>query len=174
MQSPARIAGLTGFQLALALLLAAWLALSLVLNLPGHLSTDSLIQLAEGRARVYESYNPPFISLVFGQLTAAAGGPWLLVLLSCLMLAVSLWRLLAWLPAPRRVALVGIACLLGSPVFLVYPSTVWKDVWFAHLTLLAFALVPRPTESGRLWKQGAALLLLAVVTRGRGADVPDG
>lgn len=171
MKPPSRTTGLTGFQLALAALLCIWLTLSLLLNLPGHLSTDSLIQIAEGRARIYESYNPPFISLVFGQLTAVAGGPWLLVLLSCLMMAFSLWRLLASITAPRRTVLVGVACLMASPVFLVYPSTVWKDVWFAHLTLLAFALIPRPTESGRLWKQGMALLLLAAAMSSRQTGV---
>lgn len=162
---------MSGFQLALAALLGIWLALSLMLNLPGHLSTDSLVQIAEGRSRNYESYNPPFISLIFGQLTAAAGGPWLLVLLSCLMLAFSLWRLLAWLPAPRRTAVAGVACLLGSPILLIYPGIVWKDVWFAHLTLLAFALIPRPSESGRLWKQGLSLLLLAAAMSSRQTGV---
>lgn len=143
----------------LAVLLFLWVGTSLVLNLPGHLSTDSLVQVVEGRTLVFESYNPRFISMVFGKVVEFTDGTGFLVLASEFMLAGSLWLMLAGVPAPRRVGLVLLFVLLASPVFLIYPATVWKDVWFAHLALFGFALTG-VRQGERRWGLEALTLLV--------------
>ena len=126
---------------ALAVLLAVWTAAVWFLNRPGHLTIDSLVQIAEGRSGVFESYNPLFISVVFGRLTALTGDTGPLVFVAAAAFALAAWLLLSRIARPRLTGLLGCAVLLFLPILLIYPGIVWKDVWFAHSALLGFALV---------------------------------
>ena len=149
---------------ALGLVLIAWLGVVLGVNLPGHLSVDSLTQIAEGRTGVFESWNPLFISLIFGMLVAWTGGTEIIVVMSSLLLYGSLKTLLK---APDLWGLLGllvVALLLSGPVLLVYPGIVWKDVWFAHLTMAAFAMIALRFTGWPWWTEAIALLLLAAAT----------
>lgn len=127
----------------LDLLLLVWLGCMLLLNLPGHLSLDSLVQIAEGQRGVFESWNPVFISIVFGQLTAWARNPGILVLISAITLILSVRAIVHSAGPVTRVAAAVVGVLLFMPVLLIYPAIVWKDVWFAHACLAAFALMCR-------------------------------
>ena len=126
---------------ALAVLLSVWTAAVWFLNRPGHLTIDSLVQIAEGRSGVFESYNPLFISVVFGRLTALTGGTASLVFIAAAAFALAAWLLLSRIARPRLPGLLGCAVLLFLPILLIYPGIVWKDVWFAHSALLGFGLI---------------------------------
>ena len=128
--------------------LLVWFGAVQVLNGPGHLSVDSLIQIFEGDSGVMTSYHPIFITVLFGKL-AAFGGPRLLVVCSSLMLFVGLLVLLPGIERPRFVGVALLACALAGPILLIYPGIVWKDVWFAHFALLGFAVIALRRSGGR-------------------------
>lgn len=155
----------------LDLLLLVWLGCMLLLNLPGHLSLDSLVQIAEGQRGVFESWNPVFISIVFGQLSAWAGNPGILVLISAITLILSVRTIVHSVAPVTRLAAVVVAVLLFMPVLLIYPAIVWKDVWFAHACLAAFALMcrirPDASMAQSLLTRLAVLSLLAFATLSR-------
>ena len=155
---------LRGYRAALILLVWVWSAIVLAANLPGHLTSDSLIQIIEGRAGLVESFNPLFGSWVFGGLTEWTGGTEIHVLLLTLLLAGAVVALLWRLPGSFWGALAGLATaavLLFSPILLTYPGIIWKDVWFAHCCLLAFGLIALRQGGAGWWAEVAALALLA-------------
>ncbi len=121
--------------------LLAWMGSFLILNYPGHLSLDSLVQIAEGRSGNFESWNPPFISIVFGQLTEVGSSTGLLILVSAIFLLLSLRAVMLSTGELRTAAVLALLAMLCGPVLLIYPAIVWKDVWFAHAALAGFALM---------------------------------
>ncbi len=153
-------------------------ALTLALNLPGHLSFDSIVQLAEGREGVYGGVHPPVMSWLLGIADAARPGAALFVVFDTILIAGALiafvlWgRQTSWLAAPLGAAFVVV------PQLLIYPAIVWKDVLFAGAAIAGFACMAhaatvwtnRPSRYALL---AAALLLLtlAALTRQNGATV---
>src|SRR6185312_3892542 len=121
-----------------ALLLALWLGV-IALNWPGHFSTDSVIQLLEGRTGHYETWHPPVMSLLLGLADAVTPGAGLFaafdatLLFGSLLLLVRVRDQVSWWAIP-----VLAACAL-TPQFLLYPGLVWKDVLFAHASVAGFA-----------------------------------
>ncbi len=142
-------------------------AIGLSLGLPGHLSTDSIVQLYEGRTLQRLSFNPPLMSVLLGALDRLGDAPAAFVLLSQAMLTASTWLVLetarhgGW-----RLALA--APLLLNPVVLIHVGIVWKDVLLGHAAVLLFLLIARawrtPASAGRAWS--ALVLLLATVVVG--------
>ena len=157
----------TAFSRGLQLLLWLWFGTVLSLNQPGHLTADSLIQIAEGRTGYVDSWNPLFSSWVFGNLVQLTDGTEVIVLLSTLMLTAAIWLLVS--PGRRGALWVLLPCaaLLFTPLLLVHPGIVWKDVWFAHSAALAFGLIMWRAGGGPWWVEGPALLLLAVALLSR-------
>lgn len=155
------------FGRGLLLLLWLWFGTVLSLNQPGHLTADSLIQIAEGRTGYVDSWNPLFSSWVFGNLVHFTDGTEVIVLLSTLMLTGAIWLLVS--PARRGPlwALLPCAALLFTPLLLVHPGIVWKDVWFAHSAALAFGLIMWRAAGASAWWEAPALLLLAVALLSR-------
>ena len=150
---------------ALAVLLA-WFAAVLVLNGAGHLSIDSLIQLIDGESGVMTSFNPVFITVLFGKL-AALGGTRLLVVCSSFMLLVALFAFLYGVERPRSAGVALLACALAGPIMLIYPAIVWKDVWFAHFALLGFAVIALRQSLPRAFVEAASLVLFAAAMLSR-------
>ncbi|HEY4123421.1 MAG TPA: hypothetical protein VGM36_02340 [Rhizomicrobium sp.] len=160
-----------------ALLIALWLAM-LALNWPGHLSTDSVIQLLEGRTGHYETWHPPVMSWLLGLSDAASGGAGLFaafnitLLYAALLLIVHARTRISWLALP-----ILLLCAL-TPQFLVYQGIVWKDVLFTDATIAGFACM---AFAAARWQQrslrfsfiaiAAILLSLAALTRQNGIVV---
>lgn len=156
-----------GFRTGLQLLLWVWFGTVLALNIPGHLTTDSLIQIAEGRTGYVDSWNPIFSSWVFGTLAELTGGTEVIVLVSTLMVAAAMGMLVG---AARRGGwwvLLPCCALLFTPILLVHPGIVWKDVWFAHSAALAFGLIMWRVQGHAWWWELPALLLVAVALLSR-------
>jgi len=157
-----------------ALLLVLWLAV-VALNWPGHFSTDSLIQLLEGRTGHYETWHPPVMSWLLGIADWVLSGGGLFaafdaaLLFGSLLLLVRLRAHARWLAVP--VLLAGAL----TPQFLLYPGLVWKDVLFAHASVagfscLAFAAARWERRNLRAVFSALALVLLslAALTRQNG------
>lgn len=160
--------------------LALGLVLSLASALPGHLSTDSVIQLSEGRRLAFDSFNPPVMSFLLGVLDRVLPGTALYVTANVVLLYASLAGLLflrrrtSWAVVPVLVAVVL------SPQVVVLQGVVWKDVLFANAALaatVALALSVRhhaaaPTRPRWLWLGASAgLLALAALARQNGLVV---
>ena len=155
-----------GARIAYVLALVAGWAAMLAVDLPGHLTLDSLYELYEGRFRVRQSWAPSFYAWVLGVFDKLAPGTGLYVAVSGLLLTGALASFV-WLRG-RASGWGAVAAVLmaASPLVLIYQGIVWKDVLFANAAIagmvaLAWALQrPHPP-----WRRGlllaAALLLLA-------------
>ncbi|MBN9426064.1 MAG: hypothetical protein J0H09_06110 [Burkholderiales bacterium] len=153
-----------------AALLLAQAAIALWLGLPGHLSTDSIIQLYEGRTLQRLSFNPPLMSMLLGAFDRLGNAPIAFVLLSQVLLTAASWLVLqesrrggqrgGW-----RLALAAL-CLL-NPVVLIHVGIVWKDVLLGHAVVLLYLLIARAwrrrTRVGWAWSAAIALLLTIVL-----------
>ena len=73
-------AALSANTLATAFILVAGFGFCLAVNLPGHLSYDSVIQLVEARTAAYAGWHPPFMSWLLGVTDALAPGTSLFVI----------------------------------------------------------------------------------------------
>jgi hypothetical protein len=165
-------------RIAVAAIVVGGAAVSLWLNLPGHLSYDSVVQLAEGRVGIYTGQHPLVMSWLLGLADRLAPGAALFVAFDTLMIFgallafVLMARRASWLAAPLAAVCV---CL---PQLAVYPGIVWKDVLFAGASAAGFACL---AWAAALWARagvryallaaGLALLMLAALSRQNGAVV---
>src|SRR5260221_14285998 len=67
--------------LVAAAIMLAGAAASLAMNLPGHLSYDSILQLAQGRDGLYNTWHPPVMAWLLGVTDRIARGTVLFVVL---------------------------------------------------------------------------------------------
>jgi hypothetical protein len=159
----------------LAAVILIGLGLVLVVNLPGHLSYDSVVQLWEGRRGVYLNWHPPVMSWMLGVADWVVPGTGLFVTLDAVLLYGSLLALMPLRPRPSWVA-TSVACLcIATPQFLLYPGIVWKDVLFAGASVASFVLMAHAAANWdhREWRLGvlaatAVLVALAALTRQNG------
>lgn len=119
-------------------LLVAGYLLILGLNLPGHLSTDSIVSLWEGRTGVRQVWGPPMYSAILGFFDRIIPGSSLYVAVSVLLLFGSWAGLRTLRPRTAWAGPVVLTLVLLLPGLLAYQATVWKDVLFANLTVTAF------------------------------------
>lgn len=144
---------------------ALWLALlagylmMLRLNLPGHLSVDSVLALHEGRFGVRTTWNPAIFGWLLGRADSVWRGAGLAVVVSGAVLF-GAWAAMARL---RRGAswLAPIVALgvIALPQVVIYPGIVWKDVWFAEAGIAGFVALAFALRSQRV---AARLPLLAL------------
>lgn len=161
---------------AFGLILIAGYLMVLAIGLPGHLQTDSIVQLLEGRSGIYASFNPRIMSWLLGRFDAVLAGTALFVTVSAGLIygsLLSLGRLrgrVSWWAVPVA------AALAASPLLLIYQGSVLKDVAFANLAVagfvaLAFAAKWRDEPSRAVVPLTAAFVALAIaaLTRQNGA-----
>ncbi|MBX3482736.1 hypothetical protein [Phenylobacterium sp.] len=145
------------------LVLVAGYLLMLRLNLPGHLSVDSVLALHEGRFGVRTTWNPAIFGWLLGALDRITPGTALVVALSGGLLFGG-WLLLS-LSRPRTAWLAPLVALglIALPQALIYPAIVWKDVLFADCAIAGFALLAFGVRKGGTpWiSLGLAALLFA-------------
>ena len=124
-------------RLALALLCLG-AAVSLAVNLPGHMSYDSVLQLSQGRSGVYNNWHPPVMAWLLGLFDAIVRGTGLFVLFDTLLLYGALALLVLAQPRTRWWAAIPLLLWSMIPDGLIYPGIVWKDVLFAATALAGF------------------------------------
>ncbi len=133
---------------ALGAVLLTGYVLMLALNLPGHLSYDSLAQLHEGRMKVRETWGPALYAWILGAFDSVSPGTGLYVAASGFLVTGSL---LSFRQLRRHVswaAVVLAALMVLTPTLLIYQGVVWKDVLFANLALAGFACL---AQAARVW-----------------------
>lgn len=163
-----------------ALIILIWLV-ALAVNAPGHLSFDSVVQLAEGRSGVFGGFHPPVMSALLGVFDGVLPGTALYLVFASALFYLPLLALVGGDAARRPLnwlAGAALILLLVTPLLLIYQGIVWKDVLFANLALSTFAcLVQAEREERRparlAWLGAAAVLAaLAAATRQNGLVVP--
>jgi hypothetical protein len=145
--------------------LAFGLALVLKLNLPGHMTVDSVLALREGRLQVRDTWNPAIFGWLLGVFDSLWRGPALSVTTGAVLLF-GAWAAMAGL-RPRTSWLAPVVALaaIALPQVAIYPGIVWKDVWFAESAIAGFVLVALALQRsgpGARWALLAAALLFAV------------
>lgn len=149
-----------------------WLVLAvgglamLRLNLPGHLSVDSVLALHEGRFGVRTTWNPAIYGWLLGILDRVVRGTSLVVILSGLCLFGS-WAALAQL-RPRTSWLAPAVALgvIALPQALIYPAIVWKDVLFADAAVAGFVVLATALRRGRVEAGWLALSIVLFAAAG--------
>ena len=151
-------------------------AACLWLNLPGHLSYDSVVQLAEGRTGVYSGEHPPVMSWLLGVADGLTPGAAVFVVLDTLLVYGALLALVLLAPRVSWLATLVVAISACLPQLALYPAIVWKDVLFAGSAAAAFACLawaatawPRVRARYASLAAGAMLLTLASLSRQNGA-----
>ena len=162
-------------RIAALVVLAVGLVVSLAMNLPGHMSYDSVLQLAQGRSGLYNNWHPPVMAWLLGLFDGVVRGTALFVVFDSLLLYGALAILVcaaprtSWFAAP----LLGLWAMI--PDGLIYPGIVWKDVLFAASALGGFAAL---VLAARVWPHrrrrfaaiaaGFVLFALAALSRQNG------
>lgn len=125
------------FVLVVALAFASMLRL----NLPGHLSVDSVMSLYEGRFEERISWQPAIYGWVLGLADRITPGTALAVALNGALLFGSWAALAALRPRVSWLAPLAALGLMALPQAMVYPGIVWKDVLFAGAATAGFVLL---------------------------------
>lgn len=126
--------------LFLAGLLSLFFLFTVAINWPGHYSVDSIIQLTEGMTGYYFSIAPALMSVMLGWITRLFGhGAFIVVVTG--MFYTALWFFISRRRMMRSWGgLLMLAFLCINPIILIYNGIVWKDVVFANIALIGFAL----------------------------------
>lgn len=158
-------------------LVAGWGAM-LALSWPGHLSYDSIVQLADGRAGFYHSWHPPIMAFLLGLGDSLHPGAGLYLVFVSALFAGGLLLLLWTRPRASWAGAAALALLLALPQFVLYQAVVWKDVLFADAAVAGFALLAfceaewrRARLRASLLGGALVLLSLAALTRQNGIVV---
>ena len=122
------------------ILLAALIGM-LLLNMPGHMSVDSVLALHEGRFGLRETWNPAIFGWLLGVLDRIRPGGMLAVVLSGTLLFGSWMALPSLRPRTSWLAPVLALGAVALPQAMIYPGIVWKDVLFAVATLAGFVVL---------------------------------
>lgn len=148
---------------AYGVVMAGAFGLMLRLNLPGHLSVDSVLALHEGRFHARETWNPAIYGWLLGQFDSVHRGTALAVVASGLLLFGGWWAMAALRP---RVSWLAPLVALGAaalPQVIIYPAIVWKDVWFADAAIAGFVVLALALNSSGAVASWAWLALAAVL-----------
>lgn len=159
---------MTARSIAGAILIVGFAAM-LVMNNPGQLSYDSVMQLVDGRTGFYNSWHPPVMAWLLGQFDGLDPGTTLyLVFQSLLLLAAIL--LLLWLKPRGWPSVVLSTAIILTPQWLLYQGEIWKDILFANSAIAAFAALAfyGQTKKTIAVVIAAFLLALAASTRQNG------
>jgi hypothetical protein len=119
------------------LLIAGW-ALMLAMNAPGQLSYDSVTQLADGRAGLYNSWHPPVMAWLLGLFDSLVPGTFLFLLFQSLLVLGAFLALL-WLSPRGWMSVLVAAAIVLTPQWLLYQGEIWKDILFTGAALAGFA-----------------------------------
>ncbi len=153
---------MTPRRIASAILIAGF-ALMLAMNAPGQLSYDSVAQLADARAGLYNSWHPPVMDWLLGLFDRLVPGTLLFLIFQSLLLLVALLALL-WLQPRGWRSVVLAAAIVLTPQWLLFQGEIWKDMLFADAAIAGFAALAFYAQTRRLAGLVLAALLLALAS----------
>jgi len=146
-------------------ILAIGFALFIIYAFPGYMSSDSALQLAEGRAWRFSNHHPPIMAVEWGLFDRIISGPAPMLVVQGTMFLVGLYHLLRRAMSPRAAAWLAIVLLLYPPI-LTTMAVIWKDSQMAAYLVAACAALTSPRRRVRL--AGIALATIAAAMRYNG------
>jgi hypothetical protein len=148
---------------AVVLILALGYAAMLALNLPGHLSYDSVVQLHEGRTHIRDTWAPAIFGVILGFFDQFTPGTALYVAASGALFYGALAAMIPLRPATSWAAVLVVLVLVCSPLVLIYQAIVWKDILFANCALAGCVALARAAKAWPKFFVRWAWLLVALV-----------
>jgi len=150
-----------------------------VVNWPGHLSFDSIVQLSDGRAGRYHTWHPPIMAWMLGLGDRLLKGPGLFMAFDAALLFVSLAALAIGRSRVSWAAPIAALVMVLTPQVLIYQGIVWKDVLYANASVAGFvalylsdaAAQTRRTRVGLIAIAFAALALAALARQNGAVSV---
>ena len=143
-----------------AWLLVAGFVICAAINLPGHLSYDSIVQLNEGRRGFYANWHPPMMSWILGVFDWVWPGTALFTIFDMALFFGSLGAVFYLTPGKGIAATAVLALCLLTPQILLYEGIVWKDVLFANLAVAGFVAL---AVAGERWEHRRLRLSLTAL-----------
>ena len=140
--------------------MAGGLLLVLAVNLPGHLSLDSVVALVEARTGVRQTWAPAVSSWILRFFDDLVAGTGLYVTASAALLFVSLMSLTGLRRRTTWLAAVLGVLAIATPQVLIYQGIVWRDVLFANLSIAGFICL---AHAAKRWPQGRVLPLVGAL-----------
>jgi hypothetical protein len=119
-----------------------------VANYPGHFTPDSVWQLAQGRAGVYNDWHPPIMAWLLGVADRVRPGAWLFLVCQAALFHGGLLAFAALEPRPRLICIPLLALWMATPIVLIGQGVAIKDVLFANAAMAGFAAL---AWAGKLW-----------------------
>lgn len=163
-------------RLAWWLLLVVGFAIIALLSPGGHMSTDTVVSLLEGRTGERMVWGPPMFSSILGVFDKMSPGAPLYIVSMMALLGVS-WAAMATLrPRTSWLAVVLLAGAFALPQLVLYQAIVWKDVAFANFSVAAFVVLgialrdwSRPAIRWPMLALACLFLALGALVRQNGA-----
>ena len=132
----------------------------LMLNWPGQLSYDSVVQLADGRSGHYDSWHPTIMAWLLGLSDNLLPGAGVFLAFVALLLF-GAWFLLLRNGQPGWGIVILLILIFATPQLLLYQGTVWKDVLFANAGIAGFSCL---AAAGAQWQKRPARFVLLVLS----------
>ena len=162
-----------------ALIVVAGFTACLAANYPGHFTSDSVWQLAQGREGLFNDWHPPVMAWLLGLADRLVPHAGLFMILDAGLFYGGLMAFAGLEPRPRPIGLAMLALWMISPLTMIYQGVVLKDVLFADAAMAGFAAL---AWAGRAWERpvarwallglAAMLFVLAGLTRQNGLIAP--
>ncbi len=163
-------AGANPWPLRLTLIvLISGLAAIVVVNWPGHLSFDSLVQLNDGRTGRYHTWHPPIMAWMLGLGDRLVRGPGLFMAFDASLLFASLGALAVGRAGVSWTGPIMAAALILSPLVLIYQGIVWKDILYANASVAGFVALYLFDAAAQTRRSRGALLVIAFAALGLAA-----
>jgi len=136
-------------------------AFVVVVNWPGHLSFDSIVQLSDGRAGRYHTWHPPIMAWMLGVGDGLLRGPGLFMAVDAALLFGSLAALAIRRQRVNWAAPIVALALILSPLVLIYQGIVWKDVLYANASVAGFVALYLSDAAARTRRTKLAVFAIA-------------
>jgi hypothetical protein len=152
----------------LAVLILGFVSI-VVVNWPGHLSFDSLVQLNDGRTGRYHTWHPPIMAWMLGVGDGLLRGPGLFMAFDAGLLFASLAALAIGRSAVGWAGPAVALALVLSPLVLIYQGIVWKDVLYANASVAGFVALYLFDTAAQTRRIKGVCLVMAFVALGLAA-----
>jgi hypothetical protein len=140
-----------------------------VVNWPGHLSFDSLVQLDDGRTGRYHTWHPPIMAWMLGVGDRLLRGPGLFMAFDAALFFASLAALTMGRRGGSWTGPIVALALMASPQVLIYQGIVWKDVLYANASVAGFAALYLSDAAARTRRTKGWLILIGFAALGLAA-----
>jgi len=128
--------------LLLAAACFAGFTVSLIINYPGYMTYDSILQILEAREGVYSDWHPPFMAFIWHFTNKVIPGPFGMLILQTMLVWSGTFLIAVYFFADKQRPLLALTpCLLVFyPAVFGISGAIWKDILMWGFLLLAIGV----------------------------------